>query len=562
MGADPGEFAMRAISVLQRRTTVVLVGVLAVAVLPAVVGRRSATVSATVNGPDVGSQQPSIAWESPTQMNADLDAMVAAGMTWVRADFYWSSLEQKRGIFSWTATDSFVRAARAHGLRVLAIADYTPTWARSGPTDKYPPTNPADYAAFVGAAAAHYAPLGVHAWELWNEPNSAMFWAPRADPVAYTAMLRLAGPAIKRADPSATVVTGGLSPASDDGHNVAPLTFVKSIYAHGGKGSFDAVGYHPYSFPWAPMYPASWNTFYRTPDVHALMAANGDGDKQVWGTEVGFPTGTSGSAVSESAQAQDIAAAIDQWTSWSFHGPIIFYTIRDLGTDRSDWNSNMGMLDHSGRQKIVFSTVRRQLQAPRDVHATADVGAADVTWAPPSYDYGQEITGYKIVASSTGATVTVSGSARSASFALGEGTTEKFTVVPLRGTAPGVASDFSNPVTPGGATIVPGVGAHARPSSGQAVVRVPVTLDRATPATVSVHYATASAPPAVNARPGIDYTARSGTLVFAPGQRTAYVDVTILAASPRSNDVFFVVFSDPSGANLGGYLGLGLGAIL
>src|SRR5665811_782195 len=100
----------------------------------------------------------SIAWESPAQMNADLDAMAAAGMTWVRADFYWSAIELQRGRFSWGATDAFVRAATARGLRVLALADYTPSWARSGPTDKYPPTNPSDYATFVQAAAQRYAP--------------------------------------------------------------------------------------------------------------------------------------------------------------------------------------------------------------------------------------------------------------------------------------------------------------------------------------------------------------------------------------------------------------------
>src|SRR5258706_5457825 len=215
-------------------------------------------------------------------------------------------MEKQRDTFSWTATDTFVRAARARGLRVLALPDYTPTWARSGPTDKYPPNNPADFAAFVEAAARHYAPMGVHAWEIWNEPNNAMFWAPRADPVAYTALLKLAGPAIKRADASATVVSGGLSPASDNSGNVAPLTFLTSMYAHGARGSFDAVGYHPYSYPYVPMYPAEWNTFFRTPDVHALMARNGDGDKRVWGTEVGFPTGTNSKAVSEAAQAQDI----------------------------------------------------------------------------------------------------------------------------------------------------------------------------------------------------------------------------------------------------------------
>ena len=57
-------------------------------------------------------------------------------------------------------------------------------------------------------------------------------------------------------------------------------------------GSFDALGYHPYSYPYPPMYKADWNTFYRTPAVHALMVKHGDGAKRIWGTEAGYPTGS------------------------------------------------------------------------------------------------------------------------------------------------------------------------------------------------------------------------------------------------------------------------------
>jgi hypothetical protein len=538
-------------------------GTLALALIPALAGQRTAAVSAAVGRPDVGSQQPSIAWESPAQMNADLDAMVAAGMTWVRADFYWSAIEYQRGQFSWNATDAFVHAAESRGLRVLAMPDYTPTWARTGPTDKYPPSHPSDYATFVAALAQRYAPLGVHNWEIWNEPNNAMFWEPRADPVAYTTLLELANAAIKHADPSATVVTGGLSPASDDGRNVAPLTFLAAIYAHGGRNSFDAVGYHPYSYPYPPMYPATWNTFYETPALHALMASNGDGAKQVWGTEIGFATGTGSKAVSEMTQSADISAAIDQWTSWAFHGPIIFYTIRDLGTDRADVNDNMGMIDYTGAPKAVFGAVRQLLEAPQAVHATATVGAADITWSPPPWDYGQPITGYRVVADPSGANMTVSGDSLSATFALGNGISEQFAVVPLRGSSPGVSSALSNAVTPGAATIVPGVASVTRPSSGTVTMRIPVTLDAPSPVTATVQYTTVSAPPAVNARPGVDYTTSSGTLTFAPGQTAATVTVTIRAnPAPVINDVFLVAFRHPVAANIGGYYGLGLGIIV
>jgi hypothetical protein len=498
---------MGAVSGVRRRLIVAAAGVLTLALLPALAAEQSATVSASVArsaaaDTQVGSQQPGIAWEPAAQMNANLDAMVAAGMTWVRADFFWDSIEQQRGQYSWTATDTFVRAAEARGLHVLAIADYTPSWARSGPTNKYPPTNPSDYATFVGALAQHYAPMGVHDWEIWNEPNNAAFWAPKADPLAYTRLLVPANAAIKQADPSATVVTGGLSPAVDNGTNVAPLSFLEAVYADGGGGSFDAVGYHPYSFPYAPMYAASWNTFYETPAVHTLMAANGDGAKQIWGTEVGFPTGTNASSVSAATQATNISAAITQWTSWSFHGPLIFYTIRDIGTDPTNVDDNMGMLDHSGAPKPGFAAVQQQLAA----------AAAPEPTAPPA------------------------------------------TPAPPAPPQPKVA-----PRIP---TILPGLGKIAKPARGTVTMRIPVTLDTAGTVAVSVRYTTASAPPSANARSSVDYVGKSGVLTFAPGQTRLYITVTIRAHNrPVPNDVFIIRFSHPSHAVLGGY-GIGVGVIL
>jgi polysaccharide biosynthesis protein PslG len=498
---------MRAVSAGRRRLAVVAAGVLALAVMPALAAAQSATVSATVGAPaalgtDVGSQQPGIAWEQPAQMNANLDAMVAAGMTWVRADFFWDSIEQQPGLYSWTATDTFVEAAESRGLHILAIADYTPSWARTGPTDKYPPTDPNDYATFVGALAQHYAPMGVHDWEIWNEPNNAAFWAPKADPLAYTRLLVPANAAIKQADPTANVVTGGLSPAVNDGSNIAPLTYLAAIYADGGGGSFDAVGYHPYSYPYSPMYAATWNTFYEAPAVHALMAANGDGAKQIWGTEVGFPTGTSPNAVTPAVQAADISAAITQWTSWSFHGPIIFYTIRDSGTDPSNVDENMGLLDASGAPKLVFSAVQQQLAAPPAPAAPPATPAPTAPPAPP-------------------------------------------------------APHVTTPV----AHIVPGVGKVAKPARGTVTMRIPVTLDIRSSVAVTVHYTTASLPPTANARSGVDYVGKAGVLTFAPGQTRLDITVTVRAHSRRiPNDRFIVRFSDPSHAVLGGY-GIAIGVI-
>ncbi len=444
------------------------------------------------------------------------------------------------------------------------MPDYTPSWARSGGTDKYPPKNPSDYAAFVKVLAQRYAPMGVHAWEIWNEPNNKMFWAPRADAVAYTALLKQAYTAIKSADASATVVSGGLSPASDSGGNISPLTFTASMYAHGAHGSFDALGLHPYSYPYAPMYVGSWNTFYRTPDLHALMAQNGDSAKTVWATEIGFPTGSGSGAVSQQAQAGDIVAAIEQWRSWWFHGPIIFYTLRDKGSSQNDVDQNMGLENRTGGPKPSYVAVRQLLLAPQDVRATSTSGGASVTWTPPAWDAGKPITQYKVVAKN-GATAMVRGDARAADVAIGSGVSTNFVVVPVHGSVDGIASLPSNTVVAGAPatpSVEPGIGVVTKPATGTVTMQIPVSLSAPSTATVTVGYQTASYPPSVNARPGIDYVLTRGTLRFSPGQTRASIPVTVNARRrTRPNDVFFVLFDPPTNANLGGFYGIGVGVI-
>src|SRR5207248_98801 len=226
-----------------------------------------------------------------------------------------------------------VTATNTAGSGSATIA-HTPTWARPSTcntSDKCVPANNADYGNFCGAAARHYLPMGVHYWEVWNEPNLTAFFQPKPDVVKYVGMLKACYTAIKAVDPSATVVTGGTSPAgsynapcSSACSNVNGINWLEGIYANGGKGYFDAVGHHPYSFPSPPSTVAGWSAWYQmfgtSPSLRSVMVANGDGDKKIWGTEWGAPTnGPAGSGfVSESTQAAQVTEAYTLWKSYTW----------------------------------------------------------------------------------------------------------------------------------------------------------------------------------------------------------------------------------------------------
>ena len=119
----------------------------------------------------------------PAAQTAEIDRMTAAGITWVRLDIAWTATVQSgRG----AACDFSYALQTAQpmidaGINVLAILLWSPPWAwavgnnAAAPANTFPTIAPADYADFAGQAAAQLGPLGISAFELWNEPNLDAF---------------------------------------------------------------------------------------------------------------------------------------------------------------------------------------------------------------------------------------------------------------------------------------------------------------------------------------------------------------------------------------------------
>ncbi|HEV3134352.1 MAG TPA: cellulase family glycosylhydrolase [Acidimicrobiia bacterium] len=278
-------------------------------------------------------------------LEADLAGIAATGARYLRIDVDWSAIEQEPGTRDWSAVDRIVDTARTCGLDVIGVLAYTPAWARApGTSEHSPPIDPMNFAAFARAAVERYAPRGLKAWEIWNEPNLTFFWAPAPDPAAYAALLRPAYDAIKTVDPSATVISGGLVPAENQPRQQAmkPLPFLEGVYRAGGGGKFDAVGYHPYSYPAMPTGDSGSGPFATTtPKLHDVMAKHGDRQKQVWGTEIGAPT-IAGTPATFTAEY--LTKAYSRWNRWSFTGPLIWFSYLDPGTNPDAPEDNTGLV--------------------------------------------------------------------------------------------------------------------------------------------------------------------------------------------------------------------------
>lgn len=315
---------------------------------------------------------------SPAELNVRLDGIAASGATWLRLDFSWPSIQpHNEQSYDWVVYDRIVDAANQRKLKILGILDYTPTWARVPECAwdlRCRPADPHKFANFAAATAARYAPKGVHTWEIWNEPNIG-FWLPRADAAQYTALLKVTSQAIRQKDSDSHILTAGLSPAYTTSTTTNPMDFLRGIYENGGKGSFDAVAMHPYTFPYKPTssLPNPWKEMYNSsPSLHSIMSSNGDGAKKIWITEFGSPTGGPGPIASESnpqynlnpyvvdegLQNAILADAIEQYKAADWAGPFFYYTYKDPGTSPVTNENFFGLVRFDGSQKPAYQTFK------------------------------------------------------------------------------------------------------------------------------------------------------------------------------------------------------------
>ncbi len=225
-------------------------------------------------------------------VNDTLDAIAAAGFTWVRQRFPWDVIEPQPGLFDWTPWDRLIDAIDARGLHLIAVLDGSPAWARpqSPENPLAPPRDPAAFGRFAAAFAARYGDR-VDYYQVWDEPNIQPHWSGAVDPVAYVALLREGALAIRQADPDAVVLTAALAPTLEQGPwNLSDVRFLEAMYRAGAAPWFDILAAQPFGFGRSPDEAAALNrlNFARVTLLRAVMERAGDADKPIWAVRFGW----------------------------------------------------------------------------------------------------------------------------------------------------------------------------------------------------------------------------------------------------------------------------------
>jgi hypothetical protein len=207
----------------------------------------------------------------------------------------------------------------------------------------------------------------VAAWEVWNEANQDHFWA-GARAADYVALLRVAHPAIKNADPAATVVLAGPS-YNDTG-------WLAEAYAAGAGGRFDVLATHPYLGPAdaPPETPDDGNiwTLTHVAAVRELMEDWGDGDLPIWFTEVGWSSHSNDAStppwqrgVTAARQGDYLVRTLELVRQrFSYVSHVFWYTARDR-SDSDIHDNNYGLLTAGLTEKPAYWSLRAHLAVQR-----------------------------------------------------------------------------------------------------------------------------------------------------------------------------------------------------
>lgn len=305
---------------------------------------------------------------SEERMREDFRALARAGVRLLRVSFGWDDLEPERDRYDFSPVERTLRLAEEHGVRLIPYVCYTPAWlAREGARDhevyRSVPREVGELEQLMELLARRYRGR-IESWEIWNEPDNQEYWL--GTPAEYAALLAAGSRGVKRGDPDARVVLGGIA-----GH----LEFLEELLTeHRIAPWVDVVNLHSYSETWSPE-PLEGITPYLARAAE-LVRTHGESEP-LWLAEVGYSSFRRERYVSDWYSARfDFehtpafqAAVLVRVLAMARSAPevalIAWYELRDLppGTEviGDQNNRHLGVLDPDGRPKPAYAALTRAL---------------------------------------------------------------------------------------------------------------------------------------------------------------------------------------------------------
>ncbi len=212
----------------------------------------------------------------------DFELLKSCGIDLLRVSFGWDAIENEKDKYDWLFWDDFVKiAVEEYGITLVPYICYMPRWNSTGEQDtmwfwNYTPKDYEQFGEFMKDIVTRYKPW-VKSWELWNEPDIWVYW--RGNSEEFAKFVKIGSKAVHEADPTATIVLGGLA------HNI---DFTRQLFRdHGISPYVDVVNIHNYYETWSG-HPIEHITDYINEIADIIQRW---GNKQsMWMAEVGYST--------------------------------------------------------------------------------------------------------------------------------------------------------------------------------------------------------------------------------------------------------------------------------
>ena len=291
------------------------------------------------------------------------------GVSFVRIDFYWQDIEPQKGKFDFGKYDYITKLLCENNIKILAILDYCADWA--GKFWNGPPENLDNFVNFAKKVVKRYKNK-IKYWEIWNEPDSSIYWQPQDEMKTYLRLLKKTYKAIKEIDPSAKVLLGGLTSGG--------YYALKRIYEMDGKNYFDIVNIHPFVNPLRKDCVKEIKILYK--NIRKLMGKFGDEKKKIWFTEIGCPGVKKpskknmwwlGRSPTESEQAEFLRKVFTETPKLEFVDKVFWAFFRDCKEHFNSGVDFFGLVRWDFSKKIAFEVYRKCiLDWKRQKHKKAD----------------------------------------------------------------------------------------------------------------------------------------------------------------------------------------------
>lgn len=261
----------------------------------------------------------------------------------------WVHIQPREGVWDFAGHDRFVEGCLKRGVQIQYVISPPPAWAVA---KDYQPKDPArkgwkrpDYEAFrefIDRLSQRYKGRIAY-YIVGNEPDLINFCNFSED--EYIRMLKIAYTTIKKNDPAAQVMSGGISslysqvPRSNNSrrHN---NTILQKLLSE-GRPYYDVFAFHGHGATAAYL-----------EQLKELRAMGAIGKDKKWISE---ETGATSSVFGEKGQA--IVLFQKLILSWVYGASgLDWYNFYDLGNDPLNWEHRYGILTHANQPKPAFLT--------------------------------------------------------------------------------------------------------------------------------------------------------------------------------------------------------------